>query len=88
MPSTKRFRAERKKQLEKASQGLPKYFFVKRTPNDNNSNKNSPHENNNRTTRAVVMTVLQTITQMIYVLVLNPYRIKVTGHNHRLMLIS
>ena len=39
-------------------------------------------------TRTVVMTVLRTTMQMIYILVLNPYRIKVTGHNHCLMLIS
>ena len=40
------------------------------------------------TTRTVVMTVLRTIMQMIYILVPNTYRIKVTSHNHRLMLIS
>ena len=47
MPSSKRIRAERKRQLEKASEGCRKDFFVKRTPNDNNSNKNNPYENNN-----------------------------------------
>ena len=46
MPSSKRIRAERKRQLEKASEGCRKDFFVKRTPNDNNSNKNNPYENN------------------------------------------
>ena len=47
MPSSKRIRAERKRQLEKASEGCRKDFFVKRTPNDNNNNKNNPYENNN-----------------------------------------
>ena len=44
MPSSKSIRAERKRQLEKASR---KDFLVKRTPNGNNNNKNNPHENNN-----------------------------------------
>ena len=48
MPSSKRIRAERKRQLEKASEGCRKDFFVKRTLNNNNNNKNNPHENNNR----------------------------------------
>ena len=47
MPSSKPIRAEQKRELEKASEGCRKDFFVKRTPNDNNNNKNNPHENNN-----------------------------------------
>ena len=47
MLSSKRIRAERKRQLEKPSEGCRKDFFVKRTPNDNNNNKNNPHENKN-----------------------------------------
>ena len=47
MPSSKRIRAERKRQREKASEGCRKDFFVKRTRNGNNNNKSSPHENNN-----------------------------------------
>ena len=47
MPSSKRIRAEQKRQLEKASEGCRKDFFVKRTSNDNNNNKNNPYENNN-----------------------------------------
>ena len=46
MPSSKRIRAERKRQLEKASEGCLKDFFVKRTPNNNNNSENNPHENN------------------------------------------
>ena len=47
MPSLKRTRAERKRQLEKASERCRKDYFVKRTLNDNSNNKNNPHENNN-----------------------------------------
>ena len=47
MPSSKRIRAERKRQLEKASEECRKDFFVKRTPNYNDNNRNNPHENNN-----------------------------------------
>ena len=88
MPSSKRIRAERKRQLEKASEGCRKDFFVKHTPNDNNKAKTIPTKITTVAIRTVMMTVLRTIMQMIYILVPNPYRIKVTGHNHCLMLIS
>ena len=47
MPSSKRIEAKQKRQLEEASEGCRKDFFVKRTPNDNNNNKKHPLENNN-----------------------------------------
>ena len=47
MPLSKRIRGERKRQIEKGSEGRRKDFFVKRTPNQINNNKSNPHENNN-----------------------------------------
>ena len=88
MPSSKCIRAERKRQIEKGSEQSRKDFFVKRTPNHINNNKSNAHENNNSDNKSCSNGGLWNNNQMAYIVVPNQYRKKVTGHNHRLMLIS
>ena len=87
MPSSKCIRAERKRQIEKGSEQSRKDFFVKRTPNHINNNKSNAHENNSDN-KSCSNGGLWNNNQMAYIMVPNQYRKKVTGHNHRLMLIS
>ena len=88
MPSSKRIRAEQKDNLKKQAKDVEKISLSNALPTTITTTKTIPMKITTMTTRTVVMTVLRTITQMIYILVPNPYRVKVTGHNHRLMLIS
>ena len=88
MPSSKCIRAERKRQIEKGSERSRKDFFVNALPTTLTTTKAMPTKITTVTTRAVVMAVFGTIKQMVYIVVPNQYRKKVTGHNHRLILIS
>ena len=88
MPSSKHIRAERKRQFEKTSEGCRKDFFIKHTPNDNNNNKNNPHKYNNSDNKNCIDDCPSNNNADDIHTGPNPYRINVTDHNHRLMLVS
>ena len=82
------FEQSEKDNLKKQVKDVEKISLSNALPTTITTTKTIPTKITTVTTRTVVMTILRTIMQMIYILVPNPYRIKVTGHNHRLMLVS
>ena len=82
------FEQSEKDKLKKEVNDTEKISLSNALPTTLTTTKAMPTKITTVTTRAVVMAVFGTIKQMVYIVVPNQYREKVTGHNHRLILIS